>query len=245
MAFASASSQFLSSGPAGPSVRRSLIATLRSRSSSYRLAPAVLLERAPQRVGQHDLADRALRRLLDPAVHVVLDDHTADLEVDVRPLERAELADPQASVQREQDDELDVPSELFSDAQELVDLLVAVDGLRPGSLRPKFLDVGDNVDQPHALGDAEELRELAENEVTRADLEVVTEPRPKDGDPILVDHGERQRTEMRPEMVTEDCVVADASRRLLHPHMLRLEALVVEAFEGHLWDGFGYRLWCG
>jgi hypothetical protein len=109
----------------------------------------------------------------------------------------------------------------------------------------KFLDVGDDGDQPHPLGDAEQLRELAEDGIARAGLEVLAELRPKGGDPILVDHGERQRTEMRPEMVTEDCVVADASRRLLHPHMLRLEALVVEAFEGHLWDGFGYRLWCG
>ncbi|MBK8266515.1 MAG: hypothetical protein IPK80_34970 [Nannocystis sp.] len=113
-------------------------------------------------------------------------------------LERADLTNPKASIERQQDDDQVLIAERCGGEAELGDLIVAVDRLLSRTASPQLLDLGDRIDQPHPLGDAEHLGETTEDPVGRFYALRLTQFRAEGHDPILVDRCERQGAELRP-----------------------------------------------
>jgi hypothetical protein len=164
------------------------------------------------------------------------------MEVDVAPLERADLRDPHARVEGEQADRHRGRAAPPRRRDEAVDGLVRVDHHRPLARHRQTLDVRHDVDRPQLAGEAEHLPQLGEHDVGGARRQASVQRRAEARDPVLVERLQRQRAEQRREVVAPHLGVVVAGRSLLQPHVLGLEALLVEVGERH--RGRCLREWC-
>jgi hypothetical protein len=167
--------------------------------------------------------DLALRRLALALVDVVADDDGPRSEVDVLPLERADLRHAEVAVEREQADQQRLRAALGGCVVELSDLIVGEHPLGFGPRARQFLDVGKDGEQLPLLGEAKHLGELREHEIRRVDADPLAELGAEGRDSILVDGRQREVPQEGRDMVGVDAVVSVLGRALLQGHVLGQE----------------------